>query len=99
MPGDQSLVQRLESSIKNTNVAYDTDAIQNMNAHDRAWAEMLLLSKLYPRFDQRALDAIVTLKLTGLVPALKDARTIREQSVIPRASEIEPFNKAIRALS
>jgi hypothetical protein len=99
IPGDQSLVQRLENSIKNTNVAYDTDAIEGMNAHDRAWAEMLLLDKLYPRFDQRALDAIVSLKLTGLIPALNDARTIREQSAIPRASEIEPYNKAILALS
>lgn len=99
VPGDQSLVQRLRKSIKDTMGPYDTDAISSMTGHDRAWAEMVLLDNLDPHFDQRSLDAIVSLKLTALLPALRDARTKREQSVIPREKEIEPFKRAILALT
>lgn len=98
-PGEPRLVERFTDRMKKDSPFYDTDAIAAMTGHDRAWAEMKLLWMLELESDTRALDAIVELGLTHLLPALQDALEQRQASVIPRAEEIEPFTKAIAELS
>ena len=98
-PGEPRLIARFTDRMKKDSPFYDTDAIAAMTGHDRDWAEMKLLWMIELESDSRALDALVELRLTHLLPALRDALQLREASAVPRAAEIEPFKRAIAELS